>query len=302
MNLEKKLFSIVIPTYNYAETLARAVESALKQSGDDYEILVVDDGSTDKTLSIIKNLHNTYPGRFRSVSKANSGVAAARNYGVDHTTGDWLIFLDADDELMPDALSELRQCITENSIVKLIIGGHISIESNGKVRYRSVNPIPLGQEARLVGYLLKKTITPSNGATAMHRDIFNKCRYPEHFRKSEDISVFAYALTNFCSIELNVAINRIYKHSDSLRHNIKYADDIDLRLVDEVFRKDLIPECLQCYKRKYAAQRCLSLFRTFYLAGQKDNASKYYRKALSFDWKVLLDMSYLRKYLRLFFS
>ncbi|MCK5894325.1 MAG: glycosyltransferase family 2 protein [Endozoicomonadaceae bacterium] len=299
MKPDKLLFSIVIPAYNYAGSLARALKSVLEQVGNDYEVLMVDDGSTDNTSAVISRLLQTYPERFRTVTRSNAGSAATRNYGIENTTGEWLIFLDADDELMPDALSELRRFIEQHSAVKLVVGGHRVVESDGRERYRGIRCLPADPEERFVGYLFKKTITPVNGATAMHRDIFANCRYPEQLRNSEDISVFAYALAQFDSAALDKAINRVYKHNDSLRHNINYANAIGIQLVDEVFNLDHIPDQLQKYKHIYAGQRCLSLFRTFYLAGQKSSAIKYYREALCHDWRALFKLSYTKKMIRL---
>ena len=141
MKDEKPLFSIVIPTYNYADSLPRALESILQQPGKDYEVLVVDDGSTDNTKAVIENLISSYPDRFNAVSRENSGPAATRNYGIHHTSGDWLIFLDADDELMPDTLAELRKFITDYKTVRLIVGGHMVAESDGSERYRGVKAL-----------------------------------------------------------------------------------------------------------------------------------------------------------------
>lgn len=293
------LFSVIIPAYNYADSLARALESVLGQAGNDYEVLIVDDGSTDNTSAVIERLLDTYPKRFRAVTRSNAGPAATRNYGIEKTTGEWLIFLDADDELMPDALNELRRFIEQNSGIKLVIGGHVSVSSDGRECYRGAQCLPADSEKRFVGYLLKKSIQPCNGATAMHRDIFATYRYPEQFRHSEDIVVFSYALVNFHSAALDKAINRVYHHDDSLRYNIDYADAVGIQLVDEVFNRSRIPDKLQRYKRRYAGQRCLSLFRTFYLAGKKKQALKYYREALRNDWRAFFKLSYTKKMIRL---
>lgn len=79
MKSGKPLFSVIIPAYNYAGSLARALESVLGQAGNDYEVLVVDDGSTDNTSAVIERLLDTYPKRFRTITQSNAGVAVARN-------------------------------------------------------------------------------------------------------------------------------------------------------------------------------------------------------------------------------
>ncbi|MDT4838289.1 hypothetical protein FQZ97_720430 [compost metagenome] len=90
---------------------------------------------------------------------------------------------------------------------------------------------------------------------------------------------------------------RIHKHPGSLRHNAEAARKVGLTLVDEVFLK--LPAGLQSLKPAYRAQRCLSLFRTCLLAGDKIGARGYYREALRTDWRVLFKWSYTRKAIRL---
>ena len=193
------LFSIVIPAYNYAQTLPRALESALLQKGSDYEVLVVNDGSSDNTEEVLAALHHKYPGQFYSVSRHNSGLAATRNYGIQHTRGTWLIFLDSDDEFEAGALANLRATITAHPDARMVVGGHISVTDDGKSKHRCVNACKNSratQEELFKGYLLDKTVTPSNGATAMHRHIFNNILYREEVRNSEDITIFAYAFAS----------------------------------------------------------------------------------------------------------
>jgi glycosyltransferase involved in cell wall biosynthesis len=93
--------SIIIPCFNAAATIGRAIESALAQGGSGSEILVVDDGSTDGSIAVARDFG---PG-VRVVTGPNRGVSAARNRGIAETSGEWLVFLDADDLLLPETLS-----------------------------------------------------------------------------------------------------------------------------------------------------------------------------------------------------
>ena len=108
--------SIIIRTYNAEKTLARAIESALTQDfpTDQFEIVIVDDGSTDGT----KQLLEKYPSNSRVVlaRQENKGTSEAANYGIRVARGDVIILLDADDELMPDAVSALLAMFQEQSI------------------------------------------------------------------------------------------------------------------------------------------------------------------------------------------
>lgn len=95
--------SVVVPLYNKARYVARALDSILKQDYGDFELIVVDDGSTDESPSIVRSYTDK---RIRLISQANAGPGAARNYGVSLTCGEILAFCDADDEWFPWYLSE----------------------------------------------------------------------------------------------------------------------------------------------------------------------------------------------------
>ncbi|GHB23796.1 glycosyltransferase family 2 protein [Mongoliitalea lutea] len=118
-------FSVIIPSYNRAVTLGRAIESVLQQSCPAFEIIVVDDGSTDQTRQVVEK----YP----TVSycyQLNQGVSAARNRGAEMATGDWLIFLDSDDELLPHALEEFAEAIINSAEYQLFLSGFQLMKGN----------------------------------------------------------------------------------------------------------------------------------------------------------------------------
>lgn len=94
------LVSILIPCYNASLWVARAIESALMQTWSNKEVIVVDDGSTDDSLAVIRR----YEGEVQIVTQPNSGQNATRNRLTQLSRGEWLVFLDADDELMPDSV------------------------------------------------------------------------------------------------------------------------------------------------------------------------------------------------------
>lgn len=106
-----KKVSIIIPVFNGKKYIARSVESALSQTYKNIEVIVVDDGSTDKTLEICKKIQNNDP-RLVIVKKKNGGVSSARNFGIEKAAGDYIFFLDADDYLDAGVIEKL---VVENS-------------------------------------------------------------------------------------------------------------------------------------------------------------------------------------------
>ncbi len=101
------MISIIIPTYNRSRCIARALDSVLAQDYRDWEIVLVDDGSTDATASVLQRYADPRIRMFKH--PFNRGVGAAKNTGLDQIRGEWFGILDSDDELAPDALAELMR-------------------------------------------------------------------------------------------------------------------------------------------------------------------------------------------------
>lgn len=104
------LYSIIIPVYNVAPELRRAVESVQKQSFSDWEIVLVDDGSKDGSSLLCDHL-SAIDSRIKSIHQMNSGVVAARQHGFEASSGEWVLFLDGDDALKPDCLHKIEKVI-----------------------------------------------------------------------------------------------------------------------------------------------------------------------------------------------
>ena len=120
------LVSIVIPCYNQASFLSEAICSALHQSHSAIEVIVVDDGSTDATSSVAKSYSQV-----RYVRQANRGVTAARNAGLQMSCGTYVIFLDADDRLLPHAVETGVKSLQTNPNYALAFGTFHRIDVHG---------------------------------------------------------------------------------------------------------------------------------------------------------------------------
>ena len=121
--------SVIIPCYRAAATLRRAVDSALTGAPGDLEVLLVDDGSPDDTGVLCDELAAADP-RVRALHRANGGAGAARNTGLDAAHGDWVLFLDADDALLPGLWAALDALTTD---ADMILFG-LTRESSGAVK------------------------------------------------------------------------------------------------------------------------------------------------------------------------
>lgn len=105
--------SVIVPVYNAENYIERCVDSLLCQSFNDFELILVDDGSTDNSVKIISNLADKHS-FIRVFAKENGGAASARNLGIDNARGEYIAFIDADDTVEPTFLEELYNAATES--------------------------------------------------------------------------------------------------------------------------------------------------------------------------------------------
>ena len=120
--------SIIVPVYNVADCLRRGLDSILSQSFQDYEAILVDDGSTDDSGKICDD-YAARDCRIQVVHKENGGVSSARNAGLENAAGEWVYFMDPDDELFSDGLATLVGGISED--VDAVMGGYNEYRLNG---------------------------------------------------------------------------------------------------------------------------------------------------------------------------
>lgn len=123
----RPLFSVIMPAYNSQDYLAEAIESVLAQEFSDWELLIVDDGSTDHTLAIATRYAEA-DRRIRVFSQENAGTAAARNNALEHASAPWALMLDSDDMLLPHCMSAYVGFMGQQS-------GHTFYSCNGVALY-----------------------------------------------------------------------------------------------------------------------------------------------------------------------
>jgi glycosyltransferase involved in cell wall biosynthesis len=162
---EAGLVSVVIPTYNYAHFIGEAIESVRAQTYRNFEIIVVDDGSTDETEQVVSG----FP-RVRYLRQQNQGIAGARNTGLRASRGEMLVFLDADDRLLPDALEVGINCLTAHTDCAFVSGHWEFMTSDGHV-YSSPAPVCIEKDHYRV--LFDHNYIGTTGAVMFRREVFS---------------------------------------------------------------------------------------------------------------------------------
>ena len=139
--------SVIIPTYNRQDLVRRAIRSVLNQTFQPLEIIVIDDGSADETNQIIKS---EFP-EVQYIRQKNSGISSARNLGIQKSIGDWIAFLDSDDEWLPKKLEYQIKAIQENPDYKLCHTNEIWIRNGKRIN-------PKYKHEKFGGYIFEKCL------------------------------------------------------------------------------------------------------------------------------------------------
>lgn len=125
------LFSVIIPIYNSGLFLNKSVNSVLQQSCDDFELILVDDGSTDNSVEIIEDIQKKYPRKVIICKKENGGASSARNFGMHQAHGRYIVFIDSDDMIDPGYLECFRKAILQHNSPPIVIAGFMVVDVNG---------------------------------------------------------------------------------------------------------------------------------------------------------------------------
>lgn len=150
--------SILIPCYNAHQWIAQAIDSALQQTYVNKEVIVIDDGSTDNSLSVIQSFGTD----IRWETSANNGGNAARNRLLEMSTGEWLQYLDADDYLLPNKIEKQVKCIYQMPYADILYGPSISeyYGTDGRI-FQEIVPIPEPHDSWI---LLARWFLPQTGS------------------------------------------------------------------------------------------------------------------------------------------
>jgi len=169
--------SVVVPTFNRAKYLPSSIGSVLNQTFQDWELIVVDDGSTDNTQEVVESFNDP---RITYVYQENAERSAARNNGIVHSKTNWICFLDSDDEYSSNHLSTLVEFIEKENLSPGLIATGLLID-NGKARIKKDF---LDLQANILEEIGRKFLIPSQ--VCVHSTILSNEKFDPRFRLWED--------------------------------------------------------------------------------------------------------------------
>jgi glycosyltransferase involved in cell wall biosynthesis len=226
----KELISVIIPTYNRASTILRAVESVLNQTYSNIELIVVDDGSTDETNQLLSpyilNRSVTYH-KFE-----NSGVAGARNTGAALARGNWLAFLDSDDEWLPHKLTEQMDFLSTHSKLQIVYTDEIWIRNrvlvNKKNHHQKMGGMIFGECLR------QCLIAPSS--VLLSKNLFDEMKgFDENYVVCEDYDLWLRISSKYeIGFISKMLIKKYGGHSDQLSTRFFAMDSFRIKSMKNI--------------------------------------------------------------------
>lgn len=181
-------FSVVIPIYNKVPFLAHTLKSVLQQRMDDFELILVNDGSTDSSAEVVAGFSDP---RIRYFSRENQGASAARNFGIEQAVSDYITFLDADDYWYPNMLQRMLEAI-ETYPEQKVFSGAIEVETPWKIfpAQYTVAPRLLFQVVDYFDASMKTTVICTSCAV-FHRSVFERVGgFDPHIKSGQDTDLW----------------------------------------------------------------------------------------------------------------
>jgi glycosyltransferase involved in cell wall biosynthesis len=256
-------FSIILPTYNRGYILERTIESVINQQFQDWELLIVDDGSKDNTSEIV-NTYMIHEKRINYLYQENAERSAARNNGISKANGKFICFLDSDDQFEPNHLQSLFETINSNGQNTFIyITGSRIVNINGSLL--NVSKITPGKNDAET--ILLNTITP--GQMCIPISLIRKHLFNVDIRISEDTEILFRLISDSC-LKLTNHASLLYVHHDDnsvnpLRYNAYKERKETLKLI---FSKPIGKKVSSILKRK-VLNDCYFGIAKFYAANER---------------------------------
>jgi glycosyltransferase involved in cell wall biosynthesis len=256
---QEALVSVIIPCYNSEAFLAEAIESAMAQTYSPVEIIVVDDGSTDRSPEIAKRLPVRY------IHQPNRGLAASRNLGIRESQGSYIVFLDADDRLKPEAIETGVRILAERPQYAMAVGDHLFVSHNGSYLAPSRKNCP---PAFHYEALLKSNFIEMVSTVLFRRSVLEDAGgFDTRFRVSEDYELYlrvARAHAIYCHPAI-VAEYRI--HGSNLSRNAELMLITTLRVLrsqapyvrNDFRRLSAFLDGLRTWRKQYGRRLTLEL-------------------------------------------
>ncbi len=287
-------FSIIIPCYNAAKTLGRAIDSLLLQHDYLKNIILIDDGSSDNTKQVAQEYQRHYPHLIEYYRQDNQGPAKARNQGMPYIKGNYTLFLDADDMLTPDCLQLFCRGFENFPKVDILIAGYTSIHGD---KERSKFPTDFNTKALLLQAFWFGKFGACGGAIGMRSHCCHYAQYPETITHGEDVVFFSHLVAQFSVHVLSFTALRVFHSKNSLRHDTLSTLSEAEAIIPLLFNPQRLPKELMEFKSRYHAKQLLSLSKVAFRLKRYSLTRQFISKAYKIHPMSVCRIRYLKVFI-----
>lgn len=251
------MISVVIPLYNKEPIIKKCLYSVLSQDCDDYEIVIVNDGSTDRSAEIVKGFGDS---RIRFIEQENGGPSKARNTGVKNAAGEWIVFLDADDELLPEALKYFSSLIRSHCVYDFFACPYYC---NNGIKRQLHFQYQEGELKNPFKASYKGVFLPRTGAFICKKKLLLSNPFNEKIRRFEDLEML-YRIYHSAKIYLGttpvMVVNQDFAAASIGRKDIKEDFLGYLNFSGKTFWEKMCLYKFYLGERPYYTEQCKKLF------------------------------------------
>jgi len=269
--------SVIIPAYNQGSYLAEAVESVLAQTYSNWEIIIVDDGSTDDTAVVAQSFSDA---RIRYVYQENRGLSGARNTGIRHANGQCLTYLDADDRFLAQKLELLVKKLQEDATLGFVAGQAVPIDEHGNQIGKVFKKRPPENPAH---WLLGNPLHV--GSMMVRRSWQERVGYfDENLRSYEDWDMWLRLARAGCQMGwIPRSVSQYRFHRQQMTRNGKQMTEATMAVLDKVFSDEALPESWQAMRAMAYSRACLRAAAQAYREEELESAKDYLSQAVELD-------------------
>lgn len=291
------LVSIILPTYNCANFLPDSIRSILLQTYGSYEIVVVDDGSTDNTKEVL----DTFMGKIKYISlEQNKGLPTARNIGIQSAQGKYIAFIDADDLWSPEKLQTDIEYFQMYPEVGMVYSRHVNVDEKGKFINRGTKrQLPSGN---IFIQLFSEQNFITTSTVVVKKEVFETTGlFDEQFFNCQDWDMWLRIAFYFKVAGINKFLVKYRHNPNSLSKNYQRVLKHQKMVIDKIYtafkdKENGISEKL--YKKRLALHYA-KVGRYYLRAGDKNHAHENFRLSLKYN---LLNIRTIRYYLYTLYS
>ncbi|MCP5098671.1 MAG: glycosyltransferase [Chloroflexi bacterium] len=269
--------SVITPTYNRAHLIREAIDSVLTQTFTDFELIIIDDGSTDNTEAVIKQI--TDP-RLKYLQRENGGASAARNTGLEAATGEWVAFLDSDDLYLPERLALQMARIAEVPTAGLVYGryyGTTVAKDDKKLTGLCHDPLELRQ-------LLMGPAFHWSTALIRRDYIVQEGGFDTRFAVGEEWEfTIRLALAGCEMICVPEPLTLVRMQETSLSRDLHKHAASSMGVLDKVYQDPRMPAELKPLKQTAFASRLVKFAASGYISDEPEAGREYLDRALKED-------------------